>query len=154
MTAVRTTIRSVCVSLYVCVCVCLGVITNNSYFCGKNTVTDTPDVQIRLGMAFESGLVGIGGYVVTFGLIIFAFTTILGWSYYGERCAEYIFGVKAMLPYRLLWLIAIPVGAMGKLTLIWSIADVMNGLMAIPNLIALVLLSPVIFSVTRSYFSK
>ena len=105
-------------------------------------------------LAFESGLVGIGGYVVTFGLIIFAFTTILGWSYYGERCAEYIFGVKAMLPYRLLWLIAIPAGAMGKLTLIWSIADVMNGLMAIPNLIALVLLSPVIFSVTRSYFSK
>ncbi len=105
-------------------------------------------------MAFESGLVGIGGYVVTFGLIIFAFTTILGWSYYGERCAEYIFGVKAMLPYRLLWLIAIPVGAMGKLTVIWLIADVMNGLMAIPNLIALVLLSPVIFSVTRSYFSK
>ena len=105
-------------------------------------------------LAFESGLVGIGGYVVTFGLIIFAFTTNLGWSYYGERCAEYIFGVKAMLPYRLLWLVAIPVGAMGKLTLIWLIADVMNGLMAIPNLIALVLLSPVIFSVTRDYFSK
>jgi len=105
-------------------------------------------------MAFEFGLFGVGGYVVTFGLIIFAFTTILGLSYYGERCAEYIFGVKAMLPYRLLWLIAIPTGAMGKLTLIWLIADVMNGLMAVPNLIALVLLSPVIFSITRSYFAK
>lgn len=105
-------------------------------------------------LAFDSGLVGVGGYIVTFGLIIFAFTTILGWSYYGERCAEYVFGVKVILPYRLLWLIAIPAGAMGKLTIIWSLADVMNGLMAIPNLIALALLSPVIFSITRSHFSK
>lgn len=105
-------------------------------------------------MAFESGLVGIGGYVVTIGMIIFAFTTILGWSYYGERCAEYVFGVRVILPYRLLWLIAIPAGAMGKLTLIWLLADVMNGFMAIPNLIALALLSPVIFATTRSYFFR
>ena len=95
-----------------------------------------------------------GEYIITFGLVVFAFTTILGWSYYGERCAEYIFGEKIILPYRILWIIAAFVGASQKVNLIWILADVMNGFMAIPNLIALALLSPVIFKVTREYFSK
>ena len=95
-----------------------------------------------------------GEYIITFGLVVFAFTTILGWSYYGERCAEYIFGEKIILPYRILWIIAAFVGASQKVNLIWILADVMNGFMAIPNLIALALLSPVIFKVTRDYFSK
>lgn len=104
-------------------------------------------------LAFNTGFAG-GGYIVTFGLIIFSFTTILGWSYYGERCAEYLLGIKAILPYRLLWVMATMIGALVKLGLVWTIADVLNGLMAIPNLIALLLLSPVIFSVTREYFSN
>lgn len=104
-------------------------------------------------LAFNTGFAG-GGYIVTFGLIIFAFTTILGWSYYGERCAEYILGIKAIMPYRLLWVMATLTGALVKLGLVWTLADVLNGLMAIPNLIALLLLSPVIFSVTRDYFSS
>ncbi len=102
-------------------------------------------------LAFNTGIPGWGGYIVVFGLVVFAFTTILGWSYYGERCAEFLFGVRIVWPYRVLWLCAIPVGAMGKLGLIWTLADVMNGLMAVPNLIALSLLSPVIFKVTRQY---
>jgi AGCS family alanine or glycine:cation symporter len=102
-------------------------------------------------LAFNTAIPGWGGYIVVFGLVVFAFTTILGWSYYGERCAEFLFGVKVVWPYRVLWLCAIPVGAMGKLGLIWTLADVMNGLMAVPNLIALSLLSPVIFKVTRQY---
>ena len=102
-------------------------------------------------LAFNTSLPGWGGYIVTFGLVVFAFTTILGWSYYGERCAEFLFGVKVILPYRLLWVIAIPAGAMGKLGLVWLLADVMNAMMAIPNLIALVLLSPVLFSLTSSH---
>jgi len=102
--------------------------------------------------AFGSILPGFGDAIVTFGLVIFAFTTILGWSYYGERCAEFLFGIKVILPYRILWLIAIPLGAMGKLTIIWLLADVLNGLMAIPNLIALILLGPVVFRITREYF--
>ncbi|MDQ7090326.1 MAG: sodium:alanine symporter family protein [Methylococcales bacterium] len=105
-------------------------------------------------LAFNTGLPEMGGYVVVFGLVVFAFTTILGWSYYGERCAEYLFGSKIILPYRLLWLCAIPAGAMGKLGTIWVLADVMNGLMAIPNLIALALLSPVIFQLTLRYKQK
>ena len=95
-----------------------------------------------------------GEYIITFGLVIFAFTTILGWSYYGERCAEYIFGEKIILPYRALWIAAAFFGAYQKVNLIWILADVMNGFMAIPNLIALALLSPVIFKVTKDYFSK
>lgn len=102
-------------------------------------------------LAFNTALPGWGGYIVTFGLIVFAFTTILGWSYYGERCAEFLFGIRVILPYRILWLLAIPFGAMGKLTLIWLAADVMNGLMAIPNLIALLALSPVIVQLSREY---
>ena len=93
-------------------------------------------------------LPSLSGYFVWIGLSVFAFTTILGWSYYGERCAEYLFGTRVILPFRLFWLIAIPLGAMGKLGLIWLLADVMNGLMAIPNLIAMALLSPVIFRLT------
>ncbi len=105
-------------------------------------------------LAFNTALPGWGGYIVVLGLVVFAFTTILGWSYYGERCAEFLFGEKVIWPYRLLWLCAIPVGAMGKLGIIWLMADVMNGLMAIPNLIALGLLSPVIFKMTRDYLKK
>lgn len=102
-------------------------------------------------LAFDTGLKGIGGYIVTIGLIIFAFTTILGWSYYGERCAEFIFGKAIILPYRILWIIAIFIGAVLKLGLVWALADVLNGLMAIPNLIALLVLSPVVFKLTKEY---
>ncbi|MFQ5661014.1 MAG: alanine/glycine:cation symporter family protein [Gammaproteobacteria bacterium] len=105
-------------------------------------------------LAFGMGLTGIGHYVITFGLVVFAFTTMLGWSYYGERCGEYLFGVRIILPYRLLWVIAIFIGALVKLEFVWLLADVLNGLMAIPNLIALLLLSPVIFRITHEHLIK
>ena len=104
--------------------------------------------------AFSSALPGVGGYIVTFGLAIFAFTTLLGWSYYGERCIEYMFGVKSILPFRILWVAAIPIGSFFDLKKIWLIADTLNALMALPNLIALLLLSPVIFKLTKDHFSK
>ncbi len=104
-------------------------------------------------MAFGNELPGSGAYVVTLGLAIFAFTTILGWSVYGERCVEYLFGVHAIIPFRLLWVAAIPVGAMVKLSVVWLVADTLNAMMAIPNLIALLLLSPIVFKVTREYFA-
>ena len=99
--------------------------------------------------AFGGGLPGIGEYIVTFGLMIFAFTTLLGWSFYGEKCAEYLFGVKSILPFRIIWVIAIPVGATFQLDLAWLVADTLNALMALPNLVALLLLSPVVFKLTR-----
>lgn len=94
-----------------------------------------------------------GRLIVTIGLALFAFTTILGWSYYGERCVEYLFGVRSIIPFRILWILAIPVGAIIKLKLVWILADTLNAFMAVPNLIALLMLSPVVFRLTREYFS-
>lgn len=105
-------------------------------------------------LAFSIGLNGFGKHIVTFGLILFAFTTILGWSYYGERCASYLFGTNIIIYYRILWIVAIFTGAVIKLELVWTFADIFNGLMALPNLVALLLLSPVVFSKTRNYFNK
>jgi AGCS family alanine or glycine:cation symporter len=103
--------------------------------------------------SFSSALPGIGGYIVTLGLALFAFTTILGWSVYGERCVEYLFGVHAIAPFRILWVLAIPLGATVSLDFMWLVADTLNAMMALPNLIALLLLSPVVFKVTRDYFA-
>ncbi len=104
--------------------------------------------------AFGAELPGFGNWVVTFGLVIFAFTTMLGWSVYGERCVEYLFGVKSIMIFRILWVLAVPLGAMVKLGFVWLLADTLNALMAIPNLIALLLLSPVVFKLTKEYFAK
>ena len=103
--------------------------------------------------AFSASLPLVGEYIVPFALAIFAFTTILGWSFYGERCAEFLFGIKAIKPYRVLWVLAIPMGAMVSLDFIWLLADTLNAMMAIPNLVALALLSPVVFKLTRDYFN-
>lgn len=100
--------------------------------------------------AFNHNLPGIGEYIVSISLAIFAFTTMIGWSVYGERCTSYIFGEKAVLPFRILWILAVPVGAIAQLDLIWLLADTFNALMAIPNLIALLLLSPVVFKLSQA----
>ncbi|MGF1682947.1 alanine/glycine:cation symporter family protein [Photobacterium minamisatsumaniensis] len=103
--------------------------------------------------AFASALPGIGNYVVAVALSIFAFTTILGWSFYSEKCVQYLFGVKAIVPFRVLWIVAVPIGATSSLEFIWLLADTLNAMMAIPNLIALLLLSPVVFKLTTEYFT-
>jgi AGCS family alanine or glycine:cation symporter len=107
-------------------------------------------------LAYDTGLPGFGKIVVVFGLLIFAYTTLLGWSYYGERCAEYIFGVGIITPYRYAWIVMIFIGALAKdqLALLWDISDALNGLMALPNIVALLLLSPVIFRITQEYFEN
>ncbi len=105
--------------------------------------------------AFDQALPGFGSYVVTFGLAIFAFTTILGWSVYGERCVGYLFGVKAVIPFRVTWVLMIPVGALlhQHLNIVWLVSDTLNAMMALPNLIALILLSPVVFKLTKAHFN-
>lgn len=103
--------------------------------------------------AFSAELPVVGRYIVTFGLLLFAFTTILGWAVYGERCVEYLFGVRAILPFRILWTIAVPFGAVVELDFAWLIADTLNALMAIPNLVALLALSPVVFRMSQEYFA-
>lgn len=104
--------------------------------------------------AFEAAMPSVGHYILSLALVVFAYTTILGWSYYGERCWEYLAGTRAILPFRIVWTLAIPFGAMTQLDFAWLVADTLNALMAIPNLIALLLLSPVVFRLTREYFAK
>ena len=104
--------------------------------------------------AFSQSLSGAGGYIVSISLAVFAYTTILGWSVYGERCVEFLFGIKAIIPFRILWILAVPIGAMSDLKFIWLLADTLNAMMALPNLLALILLSPVIFKLTQKYFQR
>ena len=101
-------------------------------------------------LAFSAGLPAGGQAIVSFGLVLFAFTTILGWSYYGERSAEYLLGTKVIMPYRYLWVAFVFIGSVLQLSVVWTITDILNALMAIPNLIALLLLSGVVFSLTRA----
>ncbi|EXJ13226.1 alanine/glycine:cation symporter family protein [Imhoffiella purpurea] len=103
--------------------------------------------------AFETALPGFGAYIVAIGLMLFAYTTTLGWSVYGERCAQYLFGEGAVLPFRVIWVLVLPLGAMAQLDFVWLVADTLNALMALPNLVALLLLSPVVFRLTREYFA-
>lgn len=100
--------------------------------------------------AFETGISG-GAWIVTIGLTLFAFTTVLAWGYYGEKCAEYLFGEKSVVPFRVLYCLIVIPGAAIKLELAWFIADIANGLMAIPNLLALILLSPIIVLETKEF---
>ncbi|GAB2555424.1 amino acid carrier protein [Leucobacter ruminantium] len=107
---------------------------------------------LMTGQAFSHGLPGEWGHwVVTLGLIMFAFSTILGWSYYGERALERIFGRPSVMPFRIVFCLVVFIGATTQLSIVWSFSDVMNGLMAIPNLIGLVILSGLIARETRAY---
>jgi AGCS family alanine or glycine:cation symporter len=102
-------------------------------------------------MVFDSSL-PLGGHILSLCIALFAFTTMLGWSYYGERCAQFLLGPKVVLPFRLLWVIGVFMGTQMSLGLVWKMSDALNGMMAIPNLLALLLLSPVVFKLTKQYF--
>lgn len=104
--------------------------------------------------AFDLALPGVGGYIIAVALTIFAFTTILGWSYYCERSLQYLFGVKIIMPFRAVWSLAALVGATLKLGFVWLLADTLNALMALPNLVALALLSPIVFKITKEFFDS
>lgn len=123
-------------------------------------------VVVNSGM-WQSGLKGaeltsaafnevpyIGNAVLTFGLLTFVFSTILGWSYYGEKAIEYLFGKKLIMPYRWAWVAAVMVGSVVSLQVVWTFADIANGLMALPNLVSLIVLSPVVAAETKDYFSR
>jgi len=134
-------------TIIICTITGLVIITSGAWTSGESGAALT-------SMAFSQALPGVGDYIVAIALAVFAFTTLLGWSFYGERCVEFLFGVKAIVPYRIVWVLAIPVGATVNLGLIWLIADTLNAMMALPNLIALALLSPVVFRLTKEHFDK
>ncbi|MGI9037611.1 MAG: alanine/glycine:cation symporter family protein [Gemmatimonadota bacterium] len=105
--------------------------------------------------AFSSGFPGeIGAWAVAVALAVFAFTTILGWAYVGERCMQYVAGERAVLPYRLVFVGIIPLGSVLQLQVVWTVSDILNGLMALPNLVGLFLLSGIVVRETRAYFAR
>ncbi|OLQ72981.1 sodium:alanine symporter [Photobacterium proteolyticum] len=134
-------------TIVVCSITGLSIVVSGAWLTGETGAALT-------SAAFASSLPGLGNYIVAIALSIFAFTTILGWSFYSEKCIQYLFGVKAIIPFRVLWIIAVPIGATSSLEFIWLLADTLNAMMAIPNLIALLLLSPVVFKLTKEYFAR
>ena len=96
----------------------------------------------------------VGPIILTVGLLTFVFSTIFGWSYYGEKAIEYLFGPSSIKPYRWVWVAAVMVGSVASLKMVWTFADIANGMMAIPNLVALLLLNKVVAYETKKYFAR
>lgn len=134
-------------TIMVCTCTALVILTSGLWTGGM----EGSDLTTA---AFSQALTGVGGIVITIALFFFAFSTILGWSYYGEKSFEYLFGEKPILLYRIVFILVIVVGSVAKLEIVWGIADTLNGLMAIPNLIGLIGLSGVVLKLTKDYFAK
>ena len=132
-------------TLVVCSMTGLVILVTGVWTSGKNGAPLT-------SYAFETGLPGeLGGLIVTIGIILFAYSTILGWSYYGEKAIEYLLGNKAIIPYRWAFIISVGLGASMKLDLVWTLSDIFNALMAFPNLIGLIMLTPVVKTETLAY---
>lgn len=133
-------------TIVICTMTALVIILTGAFSTGETGADLT-------AKAFNMGLPGPGGYIVAIGIIFFAFSTAISWSYYGDRCIDYLFGEKMVMPYRVLYCILLPIGAYVKLATVWTISDIFNALMAWPNLIGLICLTPVIIRQTREYFS-
>ena len=135
----------------ICVCTMTGfaIIITQSYLSGLEGSAMTT-------MAFQNGFpIGhIGSYVVNIGLLFFAFTTIIGWNFYGEKCIQYLLGEKAILPYKILFIVLIGIGPFMSLDFVFTLADIVNGCMAFPNLIGLIALRKVVVRETKLYFNK
>ena len=129
----------------VVVCAMTGIVVVNSGYWQQGLK------GAALTKAAFSAIPVVGPIVLTIGLLTFVFSTILGWSYYGEKSVEYLFGKKARMPYRILWVLFVYIGSVFSLDLVWNLSDLANGLMAIPNLISLLALSGVIVSETKKY---
>jgi AGCS family alanine or glycine:cation symporter len=130
-----------------------GLVVVSSVLASGGGIAPTDQGNLLVHSAF-SQIPVLGTVILTFGLFTFAFSTILGWSYMGEQGAEYLLGVKSNMPYRIIFTIIVFIGAMFPLNLVWDIADTLNGLMVIPNIIAVLLLSGLIASDTKHYLSN
>jgi AGCS family alanine or glycine:cation symporter len=133
-------------TIVVCTMTGLAIITSGVWSSGTSGAVLTSN-------SFEAAMPGFGHYLLAISLAVFAFTTILGWSYYAEKCWEYLLGSASEMPFRIIWTAIVFVGAVASLDLAWLVADTLNALMAVPNLISLLLLSPVIVAATREYFA-
>lgn len=134
----------------VVVCLMTGLVIVSS--CIKNPAIDTGLVDgDKLTSAAFAQIPVIGTPILVVGIVLFAFSTILGWSYYGERCIEYLFGKRGIMPYKIIFVLILIIAPITALDLVWTLADIFNGLMAIPNVIAVIALSPVIVKETNYY---
>lgn len=131
----------------ICTITALTIIVSGVWSSGESGVDLT-------AAAFETTLPGFGAQYVAVILSVFALTTIFGWAYYGERCWQFLLGRSIILPYRVLWTLSVLVGTILKMDIAWSMADILNGLMALPNLISLLVLAPVIVQLTRDNLTK
>ncbi len=135
-------------TLLICTTTGLVILVTDSWTTGATGAA----LSVR---AFETGLPGTwGDVVVTAGLMLFAYSTIIGWSYYGETAIVYLFGARAAMPYRLVWLVFVYLGAVGSLHLVWDVADTLNGLMAVPNLVAVLGSIPLLLRLQREFFAR
>ena len=137
-------------TIIVCTMTSLVILTSGAWTVTGDDGTGLTGAALT-STAFHTSIAG-GHYIVTIALAVFAFTTILGWSYYGERCWQYLFSENSLIVYRALWVAAALGFANVKVDFVWNLSDTLNGLMAIPNLVGLLLLAPMVFKVTREYF--
>lgn len=135
-------------TIIICTLTGLSILVTNQWT--VKGLEGAPLTQAAFGTVFGTA----GTYALTICLVLFAFTTILGWSYYGERCFEFLFGTKHIKLYRFIFILMVALGGFLKLNLIWIITDIVNGLMALPNLIAILMLSPIIIKETKRYFDQ
>jgi len=134
-------------TLIVCTMTALVILTSGQWDSGARSSALT-------AAAFQSALPQAGGVIVALALAVFAYSTIIGWAYYGEQCIEYVFGLRARTPYRYFFCLVVAGGAVQKVAFVWDFSDTMNGAMAIPNLIGLIGLSGVVVKLTREYWTK
>lgn len=133
-------------TIIICTVTALCILTSGAWETGES---GAPLTSLAFGSTFTGG-----NYVVTVALAVFSFTTLLGWSYYGERCWQFLFHEKSLIIYRAMWVAAILWFANQKIGFIWNLSDTLNGLMAIPNLIGLIILGPLVFKLSKEYWSE
>ena len=138
----------------VVVCLMTGLVLVTTIMKNPNINMDMIEDGSQMTTAAFSQIPVLGPMILVVGIITFAYSTILGWSYYGERCCEYLFGKRGMLPYKILFIAVIVIGPVLSLDLVWTIANILNALMAVPNLIAVLLLSGVIARETKYYLKN
>jgi AGCS family alanine or glycine:cation symporter len=138
-------------TLIICTMTALVILSTGAWTCGKMGAAMTYQA-FESGLDIQLGTVQLGGAVVSFGLLLFAFTTAVTWSYYGDRCVVYLFGQRWVTPYRYLYCVFILIGAVWAKDLVWKFVDAVITIMAVPNLIALIILAPMVTEMTRKYF--
>ena len=135
------------------VCSITGLVLAIGYIHAGDTFGDLKGAALTT-LYFNNLMPNVGGFIVSFGIVFFAYSTILGWCYYGEKCAAYLFGDKFVVVYRIIYTATVMLGTVLTLDIVWTFADIFNGLMALPNLIALLLLSKVVVSETRDFIAR